>query len=97
MKDNYKDKSFGFHAEHSAGCETLTDTKNVIIDFVSKTELTEDGLREHWYTEMNGKFVSNSISYDKDTARKFHDTLIENGGKIVNVKILNTTEVEDKR
>jgi hypothetical protein len=69
-----------------------------VITFKQETELTEAGsLRDYWSSEIDGVFVKNSLSYEKEDARRFYDALIKNGGVVKKIKILERTEINDKR
>ena len=69
-----------------------------VITFKQETELTEAGsLRDYWSSEIDGVFVKNSLSYEKEEARRFHDKLIENGGVVEKYEVLEKTEIKDKR
>ena len=71
--------------------------RKAIVTFVQETELTEAGLKDHWSSEIDGVFVKNSLSYEKEDARRFYDSLIENGGIVKKIQILERTEINDKR
>ena len=71
--------------------------RKIIITFVQKIEADKEGPQSYWYSEIDGIFVKNSLSHEKEQARRFHDCLIENGGITSKLEILDKTEVEDKR
>ena len=71
--------------------------RKAIVTFVQKTEADKEGPKELWYSEIDGCFVRNSLSYEKEEARRFHDKLIENGGVVEKYEVLEKTEIKDRR
>ena len=71
--------------------------RKAVVTFVQESELTEAGLKDHWSSEIDGVFVKNSLSYEKEEARRFYDALIENGGVVKKIQILERTEIKDER
>ena len=71
--------------------------RKTIVTFVQKTEADKEGPKELWWSEIDGVFVKNSLSYEKEEARRFHDKLIENGGVVEKYEVLEKTEIKDKR
>ena len=71
--------------------------RKTIVTFIQKTEADKEGPKSYWFSEIDGTFVKNSLSYEKEEARRFHDCLVENGGVTSKSEILDRTEIEDKR
>jgi len=71
--------------------------RKAIVTFVQKTEADKEGPKELWYSEIDGVFVRNSLSYEKEETRRFHDKLIENGVVVEKYEVLEKTEIKDKR
>ncbi len=62
------------------------------IEFVKETKVNGESF---YFTQVDGKFVDNSLAYDKDKARKIHDNIVTNKGKINFKEVLFTTEIVD--
>lgn len=50
------------------------------IQFVKETELN----KTYYFTRVNDKFVSNSLSSDYDKAKALYDAIVELGGQNLN-------------
>lgn len=61
------------------------------IEFVQEEKLSGDLI---YFTNINGYFASNSLSYDKEKAYKLYQNIISNKGKIDFTTVLETTEIE---
>jgi uncharacterized membrane protein len=60
------------------------------IEFVKETKLT----KAIYFTQVNGSYVSDSLSHDIDKAKLIYNNIIENKGKINFKEILESVEIE---
>ena len=44
--------------------------RKAIVTFVQKTEADKEGPKELWYSEIDGVFVRNSLSYEKEAQQR---------------------------
>jgi hypothetical protein len=63
------------------------------IEFVKEIKI--DG-KILYFTQVNGSYVSDSLSYDIDKAKLIYNNIIENKGKIDFTEVLESVEIEDK-
>jgi hypothetical protein len=63
------------------------------IEFVKETKI--DG-KVLYFTHVDGRYVSDSLSYDIDKAKLIYNNIIENKGKIDFTEVLESVEIEDK-
>jgi uncharacterized membrane protein len=61
------------------------------IEFVKETKI--DG-KVMYFTQVNGNYISDSLSYDIDKAKLIYDNIIENKGKINFKEVLESVEIE---
>ena len=47
-----------------------------------------------YFTQVDGKFVTNSLDFDQDKAKTIYDNIVANNGKFVAVEILESVEIE---
>jgi hypothetical protein len=62
------------------------------IEFIKETKVNGESF---YFTQANGKFIDGSLSFDIDKARKIHDNIVTNKGKINFREVLFTTEIVD--
>ena len=61
------------------------------IEFVKETKI--DG-KVMYFTQVNGNYISDSLSYDIDKAKLIYNNIIENKGKINFKEVLESVEIE---
>ena len=63
------------------------------FEFVHEEEIQLNAeTRNIYYTKKNGLFVSDSLSCDKDTAKKLFDLIVKNNGEMKKTTVLETIE-----
>jgi hypothetical protein len=62
------------------------------IEFVKETKI--DG-KVIYFTQVDGNYTSDSLSYDIDKAKLIYDNIIENKGKIDFTEVLESIEVAE--
>jgi hypothetical protein len=60
------------------------------IEFVKETKI--DG-KVIYFTQVDGNYTSDSLSYDIDKAKKVYDNIVKNKGKIDFKEVLESIEV----
>ena len=50
-----------------------------------------------YFTQVNGKFVTNSLDFDRDKAKAIYDGIVANGGKFEAKEILESVEIEEAK
>ena len=83
------------------------DPKSIASDFRSQTifELKEDitislntttgeeEIKTTYYTTKDGFLVSDTLSYDKETAEKLFEIVVKHNGKLRTTNVLKTVEI----
>ena len=46
-----------------------------------------------YFTQVDGKFVTNSLDFDQDKAKAIYNNFVANGGKFVTTEILESIEI----
>ncbi len=67
--------------------------KKDILTFVMEKRLNADPI---YFSEKNGIYINESVSVDKDKAKKIFDAIVENKGNVSNRIILEDVEVCDE-
>jgi hypothetical protein len=62
------------------------------IEFVKETKI--DG-KVIYFTQVDGNYTSDSLSYDIDKAKKIYDNIVKNKGKIDFKEVLESIEVAE--
>ena len=62
-------------------------------EFVHETDITLDGTKDIYYTTKDGYFVSESLSSDKEKAKKLFDLVVKHNGVLKTTTILETKEI----
>ena len=62
------------------------------IEFVKETKI--DG-KVIYFTQVDGNYTSDSLSYDINKAKKIYDNIVENKGKIDFKEVLKSIEVAE--
>jgi len=62
------------------------------IEFVKETKI--DG-KVIYFTQVDGNYTSDSLSYDIDKAKKVYDNIVKNKGKIDFKEVLESIEVAE--
>lgn len=47
-----------------------------------------------YFTQVDGKFITNSLDFDRDKAKVIYDGIVANNGKFVAIEILESVEIE---
>ena len=47
-----------------------------------------------YFTQVDGKFVTNSLDFDRDKAKAIYDGIVANNGKFIAIEILESVEIE---
>jgi hypothetical protein len=63
------------------------------IEFIQESKANGDVI---YFTNVNGNFASNSLSYDKEQAYAIYQNIVANKGKYVLVEVLEAVEIEDE-
>ena len=50
-----------------------------------------------YFTQVDGKFVTNSLDFDRDKAKAIYDGIVANNGKFVAIEILESVEIEEAK
>ena len=50
-----------------------------------------------YFTQVDGKFVTNSLDFDQDKAKAIYDGIVANNGKFVAIEILESVEIEEAK
>lgn len=59
--------------------------------FIRITKFTVDGAETSYHSEINGLYVSGSVSFNKYEAEEFFNKLLENNGKTKIIEVLKST------
>jgi len=62
------------------------------IEFVKETKANGESF---YFTQVDEKFVSNSLAYDIDKAKGIYDNIVENKGKYIVIEVLESVEVAE--
>jgi hypothetical protein len=62
------------------------------IEFVKETKA--DG-ESFYFTQVDGKFVDKSLSFNIDLAKTIYNNIVENKGKYTNIEVLEVIEVAE--
>ena len=62
-------------------------------EFVHEIDITLDGAKNIYYTKKDGLFVSESLSSDKEKAKKLFDLVIKHKGVLKTTMVLETKEI----
>jgi len=46
-----------------------------------------------YFTQVDGKFITNSLDFDQDKAKVIYDGILANGGKFIATEILESIEI----
>ena len=46
-----------------------------------------------YFTQVEGKFITNSLDFDHDKATAIYDGIVANGGKFVSIEVLESIEI----
>ena len=46
-----------------------------------------------YFTQVDGKFITNSLDFDHDKAKAIYDGIVVNGGKFISTEILESIEI----
>ena len=60
------------------------------IEFIKETKVDGDAF---YFTQINGRFVDKSLSYNIDQARIIYDNIVKNKGSFSSKEVLDTTEI----
>jgi hypothetical protein len=63
------------------------------INLVKRSKLKKDGWETTYCTEMDGKYVSNSIFFDRLSAEEFFDRLCKLKGEHETIEIVKSRRV----
>ena len=63
------------------------------IEFIQESKANGDVI---YFTNVNGNFASNSLSYDKEQAYAIYQNIVANKGKYVTIEVLEAVEIEDE-
>ena len=47
-----------------------------------------------YFTQVDGKFITNSLDFDHDKAKTIYEGIVANGGKFVTIEVLESVEIE---
>jgi hypothetical protein len=47
-----------------------------------------------YFTQVDGKFITNSLDFDRDKAKAIYDGIVANNGKFIAIEILESVEIE---
>ena len=50
-----------------------------------------------YFTQVDGKFITNSLDFDRDKAKVIYDGIVANGGKFVATEVLESVEIEEAK
>jgi hypothetical protein len=64
------------------------------IEFVKETKSNDESF---YFTQVDGKFVDNSLAYDKDKAYSIYQNIVKNKGKYTYKEVLESVEVAQER
>jgi hypothetical protein len=67
------------------------------FELIEERELTAEGMKTTYYTEMDGSYVSNSLSSNKDTAQATFNELVKLAGAHKEKKVLITEIVKENK
>lgn len=62
------------------------------IEFIKEFKVDGDIA---YFTNVNGSYVSSSLSYDKEQAYATYQRIIVNKGKYASTEVLESIEIED--
>ena len=62
------------------------------IEFVKETKLEGESF---YFTQVDGKFIDKSLSYDHDRAKAMYDRVVANQGSATKIEILESIEKAD--
>ena len=62
------------------------------IEFVKESKA--DG-ESFYFTQVDGRFIDKSLSYNFDNAKLMYDNIVAHKGKYTTVEILDTVEIVD--
>lgn len=62
------------------------------IEFVKETKANGESF---YFTQVDEKFVSNSLAYDIDKAKGIYDNIVKNKGKYIVIEVLESVEVAE--
>ena len=68
--------------------------KDIIMKIEFVKEINANRLTTY-FTQVDGKFVTNSLDFDRDKAKAIYDKIVANGGKMVVEEILESVEIEE--
>lgn len=60
------------------------------IEFIKETKVDSSAF---YFTQINGRFVEKSLSYNMEEAKTIFDNIVKNKGKIDFREILDTVEI----
>ena len=63
------------------------------IEFIQESKANGDVI---YFTNVNGNFASNSLSYNKEQAYAVYQNIVANKGKYVLIEVLEAVEIEDE-
>ena len=63
------------------------------IEFIQESKANGDVF---YFTNVDGKFVDKSLSYDKEKAYTVYQNVVANKGKYNSIEVLEAVEIEDE-
>jgi hypothetical protein len=62
------------------------------IELVKETKANGEVI---YFTNVDGKYVNDSLTLNEEKAREIYEGIVKNKGKYINVEILELTEIEE--
>tara|TARA_R110002020_G_scaffold293369_2_gene508721 strand:+ start:233 stop:490 length:258 start_codon:yes stop_codon:yes gene_type:complete len=74
--------------------QSLNATKKNVFEFVKFEHVTKDGIQVSYFTRKNGELITDSLSVDKEKAKKFFNDVVAINGETKKFTVLKTIKKE---